>query len=153
MRVWAWGSGRKSGLGKSLCASSDVWIRERENGRNNSRNNHRLAEFSGGVLERITLVQPKRTLFAALTALAAATGIAAVSQPASARVVCNRFGDCWSTHERLRYPPELGVRVYSDRFADRRYRDHRWRRYHRNWHDEGHHRDRGAYRNGVWFTF
>ena len=33
---------------------------------------------------------------------------------ASAAVVCNGEGDCWRTKERYTYPPDAGVRVYSD---------------------------------------
>jgi hypothetical protein len=80
-------------------------------------------------------------------------GLAALATSASARVVCNRAGDCWSTHATVRYPRDLGVHYYNDRYADRAYRDHRWHAYHRTWHDENHDHDRGAYRNGVWVQF
>jgi len=41
-----------------------------------------------------------------LLAVGATTGPAAV--------VCNGEGDCWRTKERYTYPPDAGVRVYSD---------------------------------------
>jgi hypothetical protein len=53
----------------------------------------------------------------------------------------------------VRYPRDLGVRVYSDRYADQTYRSRRWHGNNRKWHDENHDRDRGAYRGGVWTPF
>ena len=98
-------------------------------------------------------MQFRKVLLAAATTFAVGCSMAAFTQPASARVVCNAVGDCWTTHEMVRYPRDLGVRVYSDRYADQAYRERRWRRYHRVWHDEPHDHEHGAYRNGVWFTF
>ena len=42
---------------------------------------------------------------------------------------------------------------YRDRYADEGYRQQRWRGNNRTWRDENHDRDRGAYRNGIWFNF
>lgn len=80
-------------------------------------------------------------------------GLAAFTSSASAHVVCNRAGDCWSTHSRYNYPSELGVRFYSDRYANDRYRQRHWHDNNRNWRDEHHDRDRGYYRDGLWVTF
>ena len=46
--------------------------------------------------------------------VAALIGIGAmvvIAPTASAHVVCNRMGDCWSTHTRYAYPRELGIRL------------------------------------------
>lgn len=91
----------------------------------------------------------KRTLLAVSTAFV----VAVTAQPASARVVCNRWGDCWRTDVVVTYPRDLRVRVYSDRYADEAYRERRWRHNHRRWREEDHEHDRGAYRNGVWVAF
>ena len=95
----------------------------------------------------------KKALWAASAAFVIASGFAASGQSASARVVCNRDGDCWTTHANVRYPREFGIRVYNERYADQRYRERRWHDSNRRWHDEGHEHDRGAYRNGQWVTF
>jgi hypothetical protein len=89
----------------------------------------------------------------AVSAAAMLTGGLAITLPASAHVVCNRTGDCWSTHANVTYPRDLGVRTYSDRYADQSYRERRWGNNGRTWRDENHDRDRGAYRAGVWFGF
>ena len=98
-------------------------------------------------------MQLGKSLLALGAACVVAVGFGAAASSASARVVCNREGDCWNSHANVRYPRELGVRVYSDRYADQGYREQRWHDNHRRWHDEGHDHDRGAYRNGVWFGF
>lgn len=94
---------------------------------------------------------------AVAAAIAAACVVGATASPASARVVCNRYGDCWRTNTTVVYPRYLGVRVYGDRYADEAYRERQWRPMHRHrhwrWHDEDHLRDRGAWRNGVWIPF
>jgi hypothetical protein len=91
-----------------------------------------------------------KTLIGASAALALGS-VAATVQSASAHVVCNRDGDCWSTHSTYKYPADLGVTIYSDRYADQAYRDREWRDMHRVWRDARH--DRGYYRGGVWVTF
>jgi hypothetical protein len=98
-------------------------------------------------------VKLKKTLWAASAAFVIAGGMAVSVQSASARVVCNRDGDCWTTHANVKYPRELGIRVYNDRYTDQHYRDRRWHASNRKWHDEGHEHDRGAYRSGVWVPF
>lgn len=90
------------------------------------------------------------------TALSSAVlmgGLVVCTLPVSAHVVCNRAGDCWSTHANVKYPRDLGIRSYNDRYADEGYRQQRWRDNGRTWRGNDHDRDRGAYRNGVWFSF
>lgn len=82
-----------------------------------------------------------------------ALSVVVLATPASAHVVCNRAGDCWSTHANVRYPSNLGIRRYSDRYANDAYRQQRWGNNGRTWMGNDHDRDRGAYRNGVWFSF
>ena len=83
---------------------------------------------------------------AALALLMGAGALVAASAPASARVVCNRDGDCWHTESAPRVP---GVRfdVHPDDWYFHQHwdgdRDHHYRDYH-----EG----RGYYRSGVWIT-
>jgi hypothetical protein len=76
------------------------------------------------------------------TTLLAAVGIVALTGSASAAVVCNDEGDCWRSKERLNYPSEAGIQIYSDDYVigDKR----RWREAH-----EGN----GYYRGGVWIGF
>jgi hypothetical protein len=98
-------------------------------------------------------VKIKKTLWAASAAFVIAGGISVSAETANARVVCNRDGDCWTSHADVQYPHQLGIRVYDDRFADQRYRERHWHDKHHKWRDEGHDHDRGAYRNGVWVPF
>jgi hypothetical protein len=72
-------------------------------------------------------------------------GAAAVSAtPADARVVCNRWGDCWHERGYYHYPRGLGVRFYGDEWRWRHRHDYHWRE---------HHDGRGYWRNGVWIAF
>jgi hypothetical protein len=106
------------------------------------------AELNGGSF--MQLIKKASTVsIAALSVL----GLVILAAPASAHVVCNRTGDCWSTHAKVRYPGNLGIRTYSDRYANDDYRRHRWGNNGRTWRGNEHDRDRGAYRNGVWFSF
>ena len=94
----------------------------------------------------------RKILTRASSAIALATmGFVATVQSAYAHVVCNREGDCWSTHSSYKYPSDLGVQIYSDRYADQAYRESHWRDTHRTWRDERH--DRGYYKGGVWVQF
>jgi len=95
----------------------------------------------------------KSTLLAASAAALVVGGLSLLVQPASARVVCNGTGDCWSTHTTVQYPREYGIHTYSDRYSDQSYRERRWQNNHRTWRDENHDSDRGAYRSGVWVAF
>ena len=80
-----------------------------------------------------------------LGAVAGAGVFAAMAAtPASAAVVCNRFGDCWHTTERYDYRPAFGLRVHDDNWRWRHHERYRWRE----------HEGRGYWgRNGVWITF
>lgn len=89
-----------------------------------------------------TTMKIKTLILGAVVSAAALIGTAEV---ASARIVCNRYGDCWRTHDRYDYRPAWGLRVYDDNWRwdardDRRYR---WRDYHRGYYGRG----------GVWITF
>jgi hypothetical protein len=98
-------------------------------------------------------LEMKKTLLAVSAAVILAGGLAAFSQPASAHVVCNREGDCWSTHANVQYPSSFGIRTYNDRYANESYRQRHWHDNGRTWRDENHDRDRGAYRSGAWVQF
>lgn len=66
--------------------------------------------------------------------------------PASAHIVCNKWGDCWYTHTRYTYPSEVGVTFYDDPWYFRQ----RWEpsgKY--RWRGE-YHESHGYYRDGVW---
>lgn len=80
-----------------------------------------------------------------LSALVATGALVATAQTASARVVCNSYGDCWRTSERYDYKPAWGLRVYDDnwRWSARDNHRYRWRDHHRGYYG----------RNGVWITF
>lgn len=106
------------------------------------------AGHNGGLIMQITQ-RASAVSIAALSVL----GLVILAEPASAHVVCNRAGDCWSTHANVTYPSNLGIRKYSDRYANDDYRQQRWGSNGRTWRGNDHDRDRGAYRNGVWFSF
>ena len=80
-----------------------------------------------------------------LGALVAAGAVMVTVETASARVVCNRYGDCWRTSSRYDYRPAWGLKVYDDnwRWSDRDRARYRWRDYHRGYYGKG----------GVWITF
>lgn len=80
-----------------------------------------------------------------LAATLAAGAWAGATAPASAAVVCNRWGDCWHTDTRVAYPGHLGI-VYHDDSWRRRYWNHRY-----HWREPG--EGRGYYRRGVWIGF
>jgi hypothetical protein len=104
-------------------------------------------------MEALLLHVIKKLSAFSIAALSIAT-VFALGTPASAHVVCNRTGDCWSTHaEGVTYPSNLGVRTYSDRYANDDYRQQRWGNNGRTWRGNEHDHDRGAYRNGVWLSF
>jgi hypothetical protein len=63
---------------------------------------------------------------------------------ASAAVVCNDEGDCWRTKERYTYPPDAGVRIYSDDWRWGPNDKYRWRE----------HEGRGYWGpKGAWIEF
>lgn len=81
----------------------------------------------------------------ALVTTIAGGALAATATTASADVACNGVGECWHVHERLDYPPTLGIRFHADRWGyAHRHGYYHWRR------DRD---DRGYYRNGVWIAF
>ncbi|MEI9884995.1 MAG: hypothetical protein WDN08_00610 [Rhizomicrobium sp.] len=81
----------------------------------------------------------------AIAAMVGMSALAVTATDASARTVCNRYGDCWNEgSSRYRYPASLGVRFYGDRDHSRRHRHHTWR---------DNHEGRGYYRQGLWIGF
>lgn len=79
-------------------------------------------------------------------ALAGTAALAATAGTASARVVCNGYGDCWRTTERYDYRPAWGLKVYDDNWRWHKRDNARYR-----WRD---HSGRGYYgKGGVWITF
>ncbi|HVV32836.1 MAG TPA: hypothetical protein VHC73_06385 [Vitreimonas sp.] len=87
----------------------------------------------------MTFTRPNIIKGAVLAALAGGAFLA-TSAPASAAVVCNRWGECWRTRVAYAYPPRLGVVV----------RDDAWVRAHPHYHWRAAHRGRGYWRNGYW---
>jgi hypothetical protein len=65
----------------------------------------------------------------------------ATSAPASAAVVCNRWGECWRTRTVYDYPPRIGIVVRSDDW---------WREHHRHYHWRTARYGRGYWRDGYW---
>ena len=87
----------------------------------------------------------KKTLSTAAIALVLGAGaLVATAGTASARLVCNRDGDCWHTDSRVRAPG-----VTFDFHPDDWY-------FHQKWDNDHHYRDyhegRGYYKGGVWIT-
>jgi hypothetical protein len=75
-----------------------------------------------------------------------AAGLALALGPASARIVCNREGDCWhSDDSHARYSNDVHAQYHPDDWYFHQHwdtdRQHHYRDYH-----EG----RGYYRNGEW---
>jgi hypothetical protein len=90
------------------------------------------------------MLSAKKTIVPATLALLMGAGLLAAASPASARVVCNRDGDCWHTEN---VPHAPGIRFEShpdDWFFHQRWDDHR--------HFRDYHEGRGYYRNGIWIT-
>ncbi len=87
-----------------------------------------------------------RTLLttAAIAAIVGVSAMAATSTAASARTVCNNYGDCWHETNRYDYPTVLRVRFHNNRW-------HSHHHDHYNWRDN--HDGRGYYRQGMWVTF
>jgi hypothetical protein len=79
------------------------------------------------------------------SAVVVTVGLLAVgATTASAAVVCNGEGDCWRTKERYTYPPDAGVRVYSDDWKWGPDDKYRWRE----------HEGRGYWGpKGAWIEF
>jgi hypothetical protein len=86
----------------------------------------------------------------ALAVVIAAGALTVTTTSASARTVCNRYGDCWQTTQRHRhneYPSVLGIRFYSNSWARRHRHSHRYQ-----WRDNPSN-DRGYYDHGDWHNF
>ncbi|MFT3726750.1 MAG: hypothetical protein QM759_02870 [Terricaulis sp.] len=64
----------------------------------------------------------------------------AASAPASAAVVCNRWGECWRVNNTYRYPPRFGIVIRSDAWV-RAHPHYRWR---------AAHPGRGYWQRGRW---
>ena len=79
--------------------------------------------------------------------LLAGGALVAGAGAASADVACNRFGECWTVHERYTtYPHNLGVRFHDDAWRAA----HQSHRYHwRADRDDDH----GYYHRGAWRPF
>jgi len=63
----------------------------------------------------------------------------ATADVASARIVCNAYGDCWRTREVYTYNPAWGLRIYDDnwRWHARDNARYRWRDYNRGYYGRG----------------
>ena len=91
----------------------------------------------------------KTAVSAAAIALLMGTGaLVATTAPASARMVCDSYGDCWHTDHRYKYGRDVGAQSHNDDWY-----------FHQRWSDDKqrHYRDandgRGYYKSGVWITF
>jgi hypothetical protein len=84
----------------------------------------------------------------AIVALVGVGVLATMAAPASAYVVCNRFGDCWHTDHRYHWDRDLRVEVHPDDWYFHRDWDNDRDRHWRAWHE-----GRGYWRNGVWIQF
>jgi len=85
----------------------------------------------------------KRPLVAALGALVALGGGLATATSAGAAVVCNRYNECWHTHDRLTYPANIGITFYDDT----------WTFPNTNYHWVRDRDDRGYWIHGRWHRF
>lgn len=83
---------------------------------------------------------------AALALLMGAAALVAASAPASARVVCNRDGDCWHTESAPRVPG-----IHFDVHPDDWYFHQKWDA-DKDHHYRDYHEGRGYYKGGVWIT-
>lgn len=77
---------------------------------------------------------------AVASAIVAGT-LLATAAPASAAVVCNRWGECWRVRDAYAYPPRIGIVVRNDAW---------WRAHHARYHWRAEHPGRGYWRHGVW---
>ena len=76
---------------------------------------------------------------AVATAIVAGT-LVATAAPASAAVVCNRWGECWRVRNTYNYPPRFGIVI----------RDEAWVRAHQRYHWRRARDDRGYWYRGHW---
>jgi hypothetical protein len=84
----------------------------------------------------------KIAVAAAAVALSAAT-LALTATGASAKVVCNQYGECWHVRHNYVYKPEFGLVVHENNWRWNASEKYRWRE----------HSGRGYWRNGVWIRF
>lgn len=95
-------------------------------------------------------MQQKKTLLAASAAIVLGS-LSLLAIPASARVVCNSYGDCWHTDRSYnydRYDRDQHVQVHNDSW----YFHQKWD-YSNDHHFRDHHDGRGYYKSGVWIQF
>ena len=87
----------------------------------------------------------KSTLIkSSFVAAVAAGSIAAISTPASAEVVCNRYHECWHVADHVVYPPDAHIFYHPDAWRRAHTSHYRWR---------ADHEEHGYYRNGVGIKF
>jgi len=85
---------------------------------------------------------------AAITLLTITGALVTAAAPASARVVCSSYGDCWHTDRQYKYGRDVGARSHNDDWY-----------FHQQWtgDNQRHYRDanngRGYYKSGVWIGF
>jgi hypothetical protein len=85
---------------------------------------------------------------AAITLLTITGALVTTTAPASARVVCSSYGDCWHTDRQYKYGRDVGARSHNDDWY-----------FHQQWtgDNQHHYRDanngRGYYKSGVWIGF
>jgi hypothetical protein len=79
----------------------------------------------------------------AIAAALALSATALMTTAASARVVCNQWGECWHVRNSYAYRPEFGLVVHPDGWRWHAGEKFRWRE----------HEGRGYWRNGVWIRF
>ena len=78
-----------------------------------------------------------------MAVLMSASGMALISSPASAAVVCNQDGDCWHTGAQYAYRPAFGLTVHDNDWKWKEGERHVWRE----------HEGRGYWKGGEWRKF
>jgi hypothetical protein len=85
-------------------------------------------------------------LTGALMTVVAGGALALTSTSASADVACNRWGECWTVHDRYtNYPADLGIVFHDDAWRARHHRHYHWRADRPD--------DHGYYSHGEWHPF
>jgi len=79
----------------------------------------------------------------AVAAVLGASAVALSASGASARIVCNQWGECWHVRNVYNYQPTFGLVVHEDGWRWGAADHYRWRE----------HRGRGYWRQGVWIRF
>lgn len=90
--------------------------------------------------------QVRKLLNSLVLGAAIGAGVLVAASPASAYVVCNRFGDCWHTDTRVHFP-HVRLSFHNDKWWDR----HR-NSAHYTWHeiDNSHDWHHGYWDRGTW---